>query len=280
MQIETLSSVDSTNSEMKRRAQETKIANEFVLRAQEQTKGRGRGKRTWNSYPGQSLAASYWIELNDQEDLTSKWVSSLPLVVGLATVRAAQKRLLSLGRNRETLERVGLKWPNDVLVKDQGKLAGILCELVHNRCNFGVIAGIGVNLQDCTGALRHLPRPAAVWSESFVDNWTAPEACQDIGRELFLLVKELAAHGFASLAQEWYAHCLHKGMDTAVSIGLAPKDSDFQGGSVYWGDKAVALSLSQGIKVGKTVGLGEQGQLLLRSEEGQTFSVTIGDVSF
>lgn len=280
MKIEILSSIDSTNSEMKRRAQKAKLENEFVLMAKEQTHGRGRGERTWKCRPDESLAASYWISLNEQEGLSLKWASSLPLVVGLAMVKAAEKRLAHLGRSPETLSCVGLKWPNDVLVKGQGKLAGILCELVHNSLNFGVVAGIGVNLQDSEGALHNLPRPAAVWSEAFQDNWTSEEACADIGRELFVLVKHLAADGFASLAAQWYAHCLHKGLDTAVKIGLAPKDSDFEQGSVCFGDKAATVSASQAVKIGKTVGLGEHGELLLRSNKGEDFAVTIGDVSF
>lgn len=280
MNIEILPSIDSTNSEMKRRAQKVKLENEFVLMAEEQTHGRGRGERTWNCRPGESLAASYWINLNEQEGPSLKLASSLPLVVGLAMVKAAEKRLIHLGRSPETLSGVGLKWPNDVLVKGQGKLAGILCELVHNSLNFGVVAGIGVNLQDSEGALHNLPRPAAVWSEVFGDRWTNKKACEDIGQELFILVKRLAADGFAPLATEWYAHCLHKGLDTAVKIGLAPKDSDFEKGSVCFGDKVATISASQEVKVGKTVGLGEHGELLLRSNKGQDFSVTIGDVSF
>ncbi|GEM_PF-2605339 len=280
MNIEILPSIDSTNSEMKRRAQKAKLEHEFVLMAREQTHGRGRGERTWNCRSGESLAASYWIELSNEEGGGLKWASSLPLIVGLAMVKAAQKRLISLGRSEEELGKVGLKWPNDVLVKDQGKLAGILCELVHNRLNFGVIAGIGVNLQDSEGALHNLPRPAAVWSEVFQDNWTAQEVCEDIGCELFSLVKCLAADGFTTLAGEWYEHCLHKGLDTAVRVGLAPKDSDFETGSVYFGDKALGVPISQGLKVGKTVGLGEHGELLLRSSEGKIVTVTIGDVSF
>lgn len=280
MNIEILTSIDSTNSEMKRRAQKAEVENEFVLMAYEQTRGRGRGERTWNCRSGESLAASYWIKLSDNEGVGFKWASSLPLIVGLAMVKVAQKRLISLGRSEEELGKIGLKWPNDVLIKDRGKLAGILCELVHNRFNFGVIAGIGVNLQDSEGALRNLPRPAAVWSEVFQDNWTAKEVCQDIGRELFNLVERLAADGFTDLAEQWYAHCLHKGLDTAVRVGLAPKDSDFKQGSVHFGDEAAVAAVSPGLKVGKTVGLGEHGELLLRSSEGKITAITIGDVSF
>ena len=280
MKIEILPIIDSTNSEMKRRAQKAKLESEFVLMANEQTHGRGRGERTWNCRSGESLAASYWIELSAQEGVGFKWASSLPLIVGLAMVKAAQKRLISLGRNKEELSKIGLKWPNDVLVKGQGKLAGILCELVHNRFNFGIVAGIGVNLQDSEGALHNLPRPASVWSEVFQDNWKAKEACEDIGCELFNLVKRLAVDGFTALAGEWYDHCLHKELDTAVIVGLSPKDSDFNEGSVRFGDKASNASATQGLKVGKTVGLGEHGELLLLSGEGQIVTITIGDVSF
>lgn len=280
MNIENLLSIDSTNSEMKRRAQKAKLESEFVLTAEIQTKGRGRGERTWDCRPGESLAASYWIELNPQNGLSLEWVSALPLVVGLAAVRAAEIRLNNLGKGGENTGALGLKWPNDVLINGRGKLAGILCELVHNSLNFGVIAGIGVNLKDSEGELSNLPRPAAVWSESFQDNWTAAEASVAIGNELFLLVKRLATEGFVALAEEWYAHCLHKGLDTAVQVGLAPKDSDFMSGNLCFGSGVDCVSVSQGVKIGKTVGIGKHGELLLCTGEGNIVSVTIGDVSF
>lgn len=281
MKIEILDSIDSTNSEMKRRAQEVKLERELVLMAQEQTHGRGRGERTWKCRPGESLAASYWVELQEMDGLSLQLVSALPLVVGLAVVKVAEKRLAKCGKDsQKALNLIGLKWPNDILIKEKGKLAGILCELVHSQLNFGVVVGIGLNLKDSEGALNNLPRPAAVWSEIFQDAWSAEDACADIGYELFSLVKRLAVEGFAHISEEWYARCLHKGLLTAVRTSLAPQDSDFMQGSVCFGQGAADITDLQGIKVGRTIGLGKHGELLLRSNEGETLSVTIGDVSF
>ena len=281
MKIDVLEKIDSTNLEMKRRAQKHKLDSELALMTREQTHGRGRGERTWKCRPGESLAVSYWVDFNEKSGLNLQSASVLPLIVGLAAIKAAEKRLAKCGKDtQESLNLIGLKWPNDVIVKEKGKLAGILCELVHSQFNFGVVVGLGFNLKDSEGVLRNLPRPAAVWSEIFQDNWSAEEACADIGCELFNLVKRLSIEGFASIAKEWYAHCLHKGLNTAVKIGLAPKDSDFMEGNVRFGQGAATVPESQSIKVGQTIGLGEHGELLLRSNEGEILSVTIGDVSF
>src|SRR5690606_33274418 len=42
--------------------------------------------------------------------------------------------------------RLGLKWPNDVVVTGAGKVAGILCEAVSGADEGFVVVGIGVNV--------------------------------------------------------------------------------------------------------------------------------------
>jgi BirA family biotin operon repressor/biotin-[acetyl-CoA-carboxylase] ligase len=117
----------STNSVMATR--ESWPAFSTVL-TEEQTAGRGRLGRTWISRPGESLALSVMVPtLPHGPALT--WI---PLLAGACLVEA-------LGR--AGLRRVGLKWPNDVLVEGK-KIAGMLCE-VHP--NGGVIVGVGLNLR-------------------------------------------------------------------------------------------------------------------------------------
>lgn len=102
-----------------------------VFTADFQTAGRGRLDHRWLSPPRTNLMMSTVLSVGGQAPET---VATLPLVAGLAVVRAA-RRLLA-GRAMPLL-----KWPNDVLV-DGRKLAGILCE----RTGDAVIVGIGVNV--------------------------------------------------------------------------------------------------------------------------------------
>ena len=109
-----------------------------VFTADYQTAGRGRLDHQWLSPPGANLMMSAVLSV---EGLAPEEVATLPLVVGLAAVKALQG-FVSGGKDiRRETEDLKLKWPNDVLVGGK-KLAGILCE----RKGDDVIVGIGVNV--------------------------------------------------------------------------------------------------------------------------------------
>lgn len=93
-----------------------------LVTAAEQSAGRGRQGRTWSAPPGRALLLS--LVLRDPPRL-------LPLAAGLAVA-----------------EEVGpdarIKWPNDVLLPDGRKVAGIL---VEGRPQEGwAVLGIGLNV--------------------------------------------------------------------------------------------------------------------------------------
>lgn len=154
--IHWLDSVDSTN----RRALSQRLPRWDALVAREQTAGRGRHGRSWESPVG-GLFISVVVE-ND---------SLLPLRAGLAARDALQPHCP---------ERIGLKWPNDLLCAG-GKLGGVLCEAEGDRA----VAGIGLNLTGeppVAGATTleaaggNLP-PAADWQV-----WLEPLATAIIAR--------------------------------------------------------------------------------------------------
>lgn len=95
----------------------------------DQRAGRGRLGREWVAPAGRCLAASILVRPTASEDAWG-W---LPLAVGLALAETIEPLVPGA--------RVGVKWPNDVLV-DGAKVAGILCE----RRGDAVIVGVGVNL--------------------------------------------------------------------------------------------------------------------------------------
>ena len=105
-----------------------------VFTADYQTAGRGRLDHKWLSPPKTNLMMSVVLSV---EGLSPEHVSTLPLVIGLAVIKAIEEMV---GRTLR-VRRSQLKWPNDVLV-DGKKVAGILCE----RNGDNVIAGIGVNV--------------------------------------------------------------------------------------------------------------------------------------
>ena len=93
-----------------------------VLVAEHQTAGRGRSGRSWSTPRGSALTASILV----RPDVPQHRLAWLTLLTGLAVVRALDS------------PRIGLKWPNDLLVVDAGphlsgwgtarKVGGILTE--------------------------------------------------------------------------------------------------------------------------------------------------------
>lgn len=116
--VEVLPEIDSTNTELMRRARAGQT-DPVLLVAESQTAGRGRLGRPWHGQTGDALTFSLGLMLRPQD-----W-SGLSLAVGLSLAR-------SLDPNGDL--GVRLKWPNDVWVARPGtptgwgKLAGILIE--------------------------------------------------------------------------------------------------------------------------------------------------------
>lgn len=131
-----------------------------VVVADEQTAGRGRLDRTWQSRSGETLVASLAAAVPARMlvELGGGWLTS---ACGLACLDGLRAVLRQSGLD-STVESpdiessglslvLGLKWPNDLFCGGK-KLGGILCELVPgalapNGEDFAcVVLGIGINL--------------------------------------------------------------------------------------------------------------------------------------
>jgi len=133
-QVLCLSSVDSTNNVCRHKAVEGAPDGLAVL-AGEQTSGRGRRGRSFQSLPGKGLYLS--VLLRPKAELAQ--VSQLTAWTAVALC-AALKR--TAGVEGE------IKWPNDVLLEGK-KLCGILTELgleAETGALEYVVVGIGVNV--------------------------------------------------------------------------------------------------------------------------------------
>ncbi len=138
-----LESTGSTNDELVSRAATSPDFS--VVVTDDQTAGRGRLGRVWIAPPGKTLAISVLLRprLPGGEALAFDHYGWLPLIAGVAMTQAVGSVLPP--------HRVGLKWPNDVLVDDK-KVCGILAELVPAGTE--VVIGAGINL---TFAQEELP---------------------------------------------------------------------------------------------------------------------------
>ncbi len=125
-------SIDSTNLEAMRQARAV-AAEGLCVVAREQTMGRGRLDRSWQSPKDAGLYFS--IVLRPVLEM-SAW----PLIT-LMTALAVRDALL-----RSSGVRADIKWPNDLCVNER-KLCGILAETVDTKIGPATIVGIGINLK-------------------------------------------------------------------------------------------------------------------------------------
>jgi BirA family transcriptional regulator, biotin operon repressor / biotin---[acetyl-CoA-carboxylase] ligase len=146
-----------------------------VLVAEEQTAGRGRLGRSWQSQPGAALTFSVLLRPLHVPPASRGW---LPLLTGVAVASAL---------TAATGVDVSLKWPNDVLAgpaasASGSKLAGILAEQAADA----IVIGVGLNV---SAEKDELPAGEAT------SLWLAGAA--DSGREQILvaILREL---------EQWY----------------------------------------------------------------------------
>jgi len=129
--VEIFESTTSTLDIAHRIAAEGAPAGTLVL-ANEQTAGRGRGGKSWQSSSG----AGIWLTLVERP-ADSSGLEVLSIRAGLAAAEAL---------DRFAAEPIRLKWPND-LYSDRGKLAGILVEARwREKAVEWVAIGVGVNV--------------------------------------------------------------------------------------------------------------------------------------
>ena len=164
--VEVLPTIDSTNTELMRRARSGRCEPTLLV-AEQQTAGRGRLGRVWQSDVGASLMLSLGLPLAPKD-----W-SGLSLAVGVSVAESLQPVLPPQGASHPA--RVGLKWPNDLWLGGAGgdrKLGGILVETASfvapqatapspagaSAARY-VVVGIGINVHQ-SGFAADLATPA------------------------------------------------------------------------------------------------------------------------
>lgn len=132
-QIETFDSLPSTQDEMRSRLGRGENVHGLVIRALEQTAGRGQRARDWLSNRGGSYQT---LAVRDEGSRLNKPYAAVLIAIGLAQVLP------------EYGIQVGIKWPNDLhypyKIKQGKKVSGILCEVVQQH----LLVGIGVNVNN------------------------------------------------------------------------------------------------------------------------------------
>jgi BirA family biotin operon repressor/biotin-[acetyl-CoA-carboxylase] ligase len=211
--VEVLPEIDSTNTELMRRAREGQTES-VLLVAETQTAGRGRLGRQWHGEAGHSLMFSLGMMLKPAD-----W-SGLSLAVGLSLARSLDPQG-ELG--------IRLKWPNDLWVKRSdspmgwGKLAGILIETAlptgmsyNGEQGRYCVVGVGINIAP---PVAEALSTAPLGLQDLQSGLTAPDALMKVADPLLATLLTFERTGFAPLQNAFNALDALHNLDVTLSDG-------------------------------------------------------------
>ena len=215
-----LPEVDSTNAEAMRRSL-AGCAVPLWIRADRQTRGRGRSGRPWQSDHTGNLYASLLLDLSCGPEVAAQ----LSLVTGVAVIDAIRS-LSSGGPSSDAIVcELQLKWPNDILI-GSAKAGGILIESTRHRGVLSVVIGIGLNL---------------VGSPSDTGRAVTSLNLHKIHADPQLMLRHVRQHmdrwlgiwqegaGFGLCRQAWAVRATPVGTELTVNAGVGPVSGRFQG---------------------------------------------------
>lgn len=170
-----------------------------AIMALSQTKGRGRLGHTWISPPGKNVAMSLIL----RPRMAPGESVLLGLVAGVATANVVEKCGI-MG--------VGLKWPNDVLIKEK-KIAGILSEasLVDGKIQY-IVIGLGLNVNSQQSDFSKLfPVQATSLLMCTGKRWDLEATAHSFLREMSALYQRICREGPKIVPGLWQERWAHKG---------------------------------------------------------------------
>ena len=200
--INEFAELDSTN--LHALANIYELSDGDVIQALVQTAGHGRLNRRWISHVPGNLCISLVLKPGHAP------AGQLPL--------AGLSQLLAVSVCRAVGARATLKWPNDVLLGGR-KIAGLLAETVTQGKFFGLVLGLGVNLNLDAETLATIDQPAtslSAWSGKPVDVTGFRDAVLE---DFFSRYDEFLATGFELIRSEYLARCPFIGTDVGIRRG-------------------------------------------------------------
>ena len=233
--------IGSTNDVLKQLAAAQALATGTVMLTDFQSRGRGRLHRSWFVPPGSSLLQSIFFQ-PDWPEMQTNW---LTMMVGLAAAAAIEA---AAGL------KVGLKWPNDVMVQQAGqwhKVGGILLEgqMANGRLQQAVV-GIGINVNVTSEAMPE----TATLATSLLIAGKRPiprlPLLMDFWRRLEQIYEMSESPHLA-----WQARLITLGQSVTVSLA------------------------GQRTLVGVAEEVDSWGQLLVRDKDGKYHTIAAGDVT-
>lgn len=233
-----MADISSTNDVCLEHAQSGEMGGLWIT-ASRQLGGRGRRGRTWVSEPGNLYASLLLLEDDQSFDFLT-----LPLVVSIA-LSGAIDSVLPTGASRSQI-----KWPNDVLING-AKVSGILLEtekLMNGKR--AIIIGCGVNI-------AHHPEEG-LYPTTSINSLGASISPQELFTQLYREMQQILdvwqqSDGIAIIRKLW--------LEKAAGIG-----------------ESIRVNLPRQTLTGLFVGLADNGNLILRQDDGENVEISAGDV--
>jgi BirA family transcriptional regulator, biotin operon repressor / biotin---[acetyl-CoA-carboxylase] ligase len=235
-------SVKSTQEIAHSLAREGALEGSIVL-ADEQTGGRGRLGRAWQSPSGTGI----WMSLILRPEIPLQKAPQLTLLIAVAASRAIEK---------VTGLEAAIKWPNDLLIKGK-KVAGILTELQAEADSIhSVIVGIGMNVnQEKKHFTEEISEIATSLAIEGGKTYKRAEIAGAVLQEIENLYRSYLVKGFAVIKLLWEAR--------AYSLG-----------------KRITARSVTGSITGYAKGITDEGVLLLEDDNGEIHSIYSADIEF
>jgi BirA family biotin operon repressor/biotin-[acetyl-CoA-carboxylase] ligase len=211
--IEVFETIDSTNSHAKRLLADRSRKPSLII-AEEQTQGRGRFGKTWQTEKGKNLMFSLLVS----PKIPRQNFGLLPLLTSLGVVKTVEST---------TKINVITKWPNDLLINDK-KICGILLETVSSHPGW-VVIGIGLNVNQTEFPSDLHATSLALETGKQIDR---TKLLSSIIHHLEWLYRSQSPDQFRSMLAEWKSRCtmLNKTIqlqsDDGVITGLATGIAD------------------------------------------------------
>ena len=175
-----------------------------VHTSEQQVAGKGRNGKKWISPKGKNIYLSIgWLS-----NLKYSQLDGLSLAIGT---------ILASSLKKFTQNQVGIKWPNDLLVKNK-KISGILIETIDLDKKIGVVIGIGINVHMSEEEGKEIDQSWISLDEVTDSKNNRNEIIGDIVNKVFQLTSLFIKEGFKPYKSDYELLDMLAGKKCSVNI--------------------------------------------------------------
>ena len=230
--------IDSTNTYLMQPGNRQHL---HLCTTERQTSGRGRFDRSWYS----PFAENIYLSLCYQFQMDPSELTGLSLIIAVSIVNTL--------RDVFSIDDLSIKWPNDVFYKDQ-KLSGNLVELVaqvHGATT--TVIGIGLNVNMSTDDDENISQAWTSLYNISGKHYDRNEIIAELLKELLANIELFKHEGFKPFQAQWNK-------------------------CSYLYNKEISVNIGKTLHFGTAKGLTPRGQLILKTNEGETLHLNAGEV--